>query len=164
MTSSRDRTLDEITRFRFAQSDMQQVVAAAEALVDEHADGYGHLGRALETALVVCYARPFSKDNAVGSLGHKWPPLKRFRDLHRELLGLRNRVYAHTDRTVAREVVEVSQLLGRPFSGSWTEAWHPIDPSVLPTIITLATELQYELAAAIHQRAARLDVTAKASD
>jgi hypothetical protein len=54
--------------------DMDHVVAAAEAIQREHATGGASLPllRALETAVAVCYWRPFSQSNrGVGHLGDK---------------------------------------------------------------------------------------------
>ncbi|MGH9320577.1 MAG: hypothetical protein ACRD3V_11920 [Vicinamibacteria bacterium] len=151
--SKRQRLLDEITRFRLAQSDMRQVIAAAETLAEEH--HHGDLCRALETAIVVCYARPFGRKNAVGALGRKWEPLKQFPKLHAELLRLRNKVYAHTDKTEARQVVDIAAMLGLE-SPAWTEGWHPINREALPPIIALARQMEASLAAAVDDRLNRL--------
>ena len=104
-----DRLMREIERFRLAQSDMRQVIAAAQALHQERHNG--DLCRALETAIVVCYARPFGKRNKVGALHENWEPLKEFPKLHTELLNLRDKVYAHTDETEARQVVDAGAML-----------------------------------------------------
>jgi hypothetical protein len=122
------------------------VIAAVDALAAENLNGY--LCRALETAIVVCYARPFGKRNAVGALGDNWPPIvERFPDLHAQLLSLRDEVYAHTDRTRARDVVDVGELLGLE-TPAFTEGWHPIDRSALPAISELARQLEQCLDAA----------------
>lgn len=68
MRASRTWLKNEIRRCQLARGDMLQVMAAAVALDSERKNGY--LCRALETAIVVCYARPFSPRNAVGGTRH----------------------------------------------------------------------------------------------
>jgi hypothetical protein len=67
--SEKHRLVNEIRRYRLAQADMRQVIAAVDALADEHHNGY--LCRALETAIVVCYARAFAAGNEIGTLGDR---------------------------------------------------------------------------------------------
>jgi hypothetical protein len=148
----RQRLLNEITRFRLAQADMRQVMAAVEALSKEHQNGY--LCRALETAIVVCYARPFGSKNKVGPIGKKWAPLKSFPKLHAELLRLRDKVYAHTDKTEARQVVDAGKMIGA--ESAWTEGWHAIRREALPVIHELARQLEASLGAAVEDRVAKL--------
>jgi hypothetical protein len=76
--------------------------------------------RPLETALAVCYARPWTK-SSIGQLGEQWLPedgegLKR----HRDLIRLRNKLYAHTDDDLgARGIRDVSGG-GKPtFATEW---------------------------------------------
>ena len=49
--SEKNRLVNELRRYRLAQADMRQVLAAVESLTKEHHNGY--LCRALETAIVV---------------------------------------------------------------------------------------------------------------
>jgi hypothetical protein len=69
--SERNRLVNEIRRLRLAEADMAQVAAAADTLMHEHLNG--DLCRALETAIAVCYARPFGSSNQVGVLGQECP-------------------------------------------------------------------------------------------
>jgi hypothetical protein len=66
-----DSLRDEILRFRLAQADMEQAAAAAAFLVGRRGGEAraGALDRAVETGLVVCYARPFGASNRVGGAG-----------------------------------------------------------------------------------------------
>jgi hypothetical protein len=50
----------------------------------------------LMVGLICLYARPFMTSEGMASLSHDIVPA-RFRDLHRELLRLRNKMFAHTD-------------------------------------------------------------------
>lgn len=141
--SERNRLRNEILRFQLAASDMRQAAAAAEHLAGEHLNG--DLCRALETAIVICYARPFAGGNKAGALGEEWAPtppeLVPFHDL---LLAARDSVYAHNDRTAARTIRDVSELVDLtdecPPDGAtiFAEEWIPIRRDALPTIVLMA--------------------------
>jgi hypothetical protein len=125
----------ELTRLRLAQSDMAQAAAAAEALKGEREES--PLGRALETACVVIYARPFTS-NKVGRLGEEWAPTDpEERALHDELCKRRNQVYAHSDETPLREVVDIGASIGKDHP-VYAEQWHPVNRDVLPAFIAMA--------------------------
>ena len=98
---------------------MNQVAAAAAALQGERLNG--DLCRALETAIAVCYSRPYGGSNRVGVLGNEWLP-EDPGDLavHARLLELRDQVYAHTDRTDARDITDVFG------DGFYAEEWRPL--------------------------------------
>jgi hypothetical protein len=158
--SERNKLVNDLRRFRLAQSDMQQVVAAATHLASEHLNG--DLCRALETAIVICYARPFDGRNAVGRLGDEFVPTDAVpRRIHQELLRLRDKVYAHTDRTDARDVVDLGQEFDLQ-SPLYAEQWRPLDRRVLAGIIHLAVEVEGRLREAAAEREAKL--AAKLSD
>ena len=70
--NERNRLLNELRRFLLAASDMRQAAAAAEHLSTERLNG--DLCRALETAIVICYSRPFARGNKAGTLGAEWVP------------------------------------------------------------------------------------------
>lgn len=69
---------------------------------------------------------------------------------------LRDQVYAHTDRTDARQVVDVSDAFGLA-SPAFTEGWHPIDREALLAITELARQLELSLASAVAERVAQLE-------
>lgn len=122
---------------------MRQAAAAAEHLSAEHLNG--DLCRALETAIVVCYTRPFASGNKAGTLGSEWaPPAPELVPLHDLLLDARNKVYAHNDRTGARGIRDVRELVDLedewPAAGGtiFAEEWIPIRRDALPTIVLLA--------------------------
>ena len=78
--------------------DMDHVIAAAEAIQREHESGAPNLSllRALETAVVVCYWRPFSQSN---TLGHLRKSDAHDPALHAQLKTWRDEAHAHTDES-----------------------------------------------------------------
>ena len=152
--TERSRLQNQIRRFRFAAADMRQASMAARTLTSEHVNE--DLCRALETAIAVCYARPFTRDSDRKRLDDKWAP-EETPLLHKALLALRHQVYAHTDpNTEARQLIDLSEFFGESGHGH-TEAWLPLNRDVLPTIVWMcdaqaerfireAQELEEELA------------------
>jgi hypothetical protein len=133
--SDRNRLENELRRLRLAQSDMVQAAAAAEALKGEREES--PLGRALETACVVIYARPFSS-NKIGRLGDEWAPDDPEEGaLHDELCRKRDQVYAHSDKTAMRDVVDMGTSIGKEHP-VYFEQWHPVNRDVLPAFIRMA--------------------------
>ncbi len=133
--SEQNRLLRQLKRLRLAQSDMAQAAAADEALKGEREESA--LGRALETACVVIYARPFTS-NKVGRLGDEWAPTDPGeRALHDELCKKRDQVYAHSDKTGPREVVDIGPSIGKDHP-VYAEQWHPVNREVLDAFIRMA--------------------------
>jgi hypothetical protein len=142
-TNERNRLLNETRRFLLAASDMRQAAAAADHLATEHRNG--DLCWALETAIVICYSRPFARGNKTGTLGAEWaPPAPELVPLHDLLLDARDKVYAHNDRTGARGIRDVRELVdlddewlaeGGPI---FAEEWLPIRRDALPAIALMA--------------------------
>ena len=134
--SERNSLMREVRRFRFAQADMRQAAAAAEALSREHHND--DLCRALESAIVVIYARPFARRNQVGMLGDEWAPTEPLlHNLHNELLEKRNQVYAHSDETAMRDVIDIGATLGKDHP-VYSEQWLPVSRPMLPIFIRMA--------------------------
>lgn len=134
-----DKLLYEIRRYRFAQSDMRQAGAAALLLNEPSVRLNGDVERVLETGLVVTYARPFTA-GGVGTLGgkHARPEAEEHRLLHMEMLARRNDLYAHSDITERREVVDAFAGFGTgTLGGKYFEAHHPVDRGQLPSVIAL---------------------------
>jgi hypothetical protein len=103
LTESTPLTPDESHRLTLANSDMRQAAAAAR-LLETQTDF--HTRSALETAISVCYARPWLKSNQLGKLKDKWlPTTGADRDLHELLLDLRHKTYAHTDPAGGRKAI-----------------------------------------------------------
>jgi hypothetical protein len=112
---------------------MDQAAAAARALETE--DEY-LLARALETAIAVCYMRPFTK----GSLGELPPSFVPAADpdarYHAELKTLRNKVYAHTDKAGGRSAsMNVDAVDEGLVTFAHRDVWFPIERGALPTLI-----------------------------
>jgi hypothetical protein len=132
---------------RLAQADMRQTLAAITALTEERHNGY--LCRALETAIIVCYARAFASGNEIGTLGEEWAPEEAtLRALHDQVLRLRDQVYAHTDRRAgARDIADVATQFGLD-APMFTEGWRPIKREVLPALGALAEYQEQRFASA----------------
>jgi hypothetical protein len=95
----------ELRRLTVALADMAAARSLADLLLERRHGAALEIG--LMTGLVVSYARPFSASNHIGRLGGRWerfPDQPPFKAWHIQLQGLRDRVYAHTDRTLLREV------------------------------------------------------------
>jgi hypothetical protein len=84
-----------------AVSDMEQAIAAAQALTVETD---GRRARALETAIAVCYMRPFTGRRPVRLPDEYVPSAPLDAQGHAELKTPRNKVYAHTDRAAGGHV------------------------------------------------------------
>jgi hypothetical protein len=91
----------EQERLVLAMYDMRQAAAAA-LILEQQADFPAR--RAIETAISVCYARPFIDSNQGGKLKKKWLPADGpDRELHNRLVKLRHKTYAHTDPAGGRK-------------------------------------------------------------
>ena len=136
------RLKNRIRRLRLAQADMEQTAAAAAFLAVN--PGQGALDRALETAVVICYSRPFAASNRVGALSRdEWAPTNvELRKLHYTLFDLRDSVYAHNDKTLERGVQELAHLFGPAYDDHYAEAFQPAPPSLWPQVEELAREMQ----------------------
>jgi hypothetical protein len=94
---------------------MEQAIEAARAIERdaqrESAGGEPNVQfvRALETAIAVCYWRPFTPSSSTGFLSavRDGPPLSsEFNQLHHQLKTMRDRAYAHTDKRSGRDAGE----------------------------------------------------------
>ena len=84
-----------------AVDDMSQAGAALQALEREHANY--NLTLALETAIVVSYARAFTQSTLLQLDEDEYRPEDaRQSELHSKLLDLRDKAYAHTDKEGGR--------------------------------------------------------------
>jgi hypothetical protein len=142
----------------FAISDMYAVVSAAHMLVsdigEQRLDSGDRL--ALETGLVVSYARPFTQSRG----GYQLQPADEpddedARELHEWLLAQRNRVYAHTDETEARRVLELAEADLPPLE-NFNFRQSVIEPMRLGRIAAMATALAYRYKAAAELERSRL--------
>ena len=133
---------DKVTRFRLAASDMNLAVNAAAALVDAD-EGHGWSARVhqriIETGMVVTYARPFVESNEAG-LGRKWWPrdTEMDRELHDELVDLRNEYHTHARHTPRRRLENAASLLGDKGRPRWAESWERLPVWKLRPLADLA--------------------------
>jgi hypothetical protein len=133
--SERNRLRKQLRLLRFAAGDMRQARAAITALLATTVDNYVDLMLALETSIVVCYARPFTYGEGVGQLGTEWAPEDDHeRAVHDELLVLRDEAGAHTDKKSGRDVVERFELHDDGLTG-FQESWQALDREVLRTVV-----------------------------
>jgi hypothetical protein len=104
--------LAELKRLILAEADMKQTEAGARYIEASTMNEDAH--RALQTGVMVCYARPFTRRQGIGPLDRKeWAPGDvEEQALHRSILVLRDKVFAHTDDTDMREIVDAYALLG----------------------------------------------------
>jgi hypothetical protein len=101
-----------------ARNDMEQAAAAARALEQEEDM---NLARALETAIAVCYMRPFTKGG--GKVPDRFIPRDQPQaDYHRQLRDLRHKVHAHPDKTGPRTVtMNLEDQSGEEWAYAYTE-------------------------------------------
>lgn len=122
----------EQKRLVLAISDMLQAAAAARIL-NQQRDLQAR--RAIETAISVCYARPWIDSNRGGKLKNKWLPEDGpDRKLHHRLLELRRMTYAHSDPASGRKPFVQCGNEGVLGIG---EQWNSLPPSESPAIIAL---------------------------
>jgi hypothetical protein len=154
--SDRNRLTKEVRRLRFAAGDMRQAQAAIRALLATTEADDVNLMLALETAIAVCYVRPFTPRQGVGQLGDEWLPEKAAaRSLHDQLVDLRDRAYAHTDVDSGREVVDRAELFDDGVEG-FLESWLAMDRAVLPAVADMCRRQEDRFQAAARDRVAQL--------
>lgn len=136
-----EATLDEFRRFAvallLASADVKQASAACDMLDEGHDDP--NRARALETAIVVCYARAFTVSTLARLPALFAPPAgSEERQLHDILLTLRHKVYAHTDLESGRSVEKLTvEVEGDIAHVAHRESWQPLDTSRLDSIRAL---------------------------
>jgi hypothetical protein len=131
-----------------AASDMEQAIAAAEAL-DAESENL-ELMRALETAIAACYARPFTKGSMVDRLkASKWVSAGADRQLHDALMELRNQVYAHTDVSSGRKAsTEQVTLSDGTVTTTYSEGWWAFPREWIPPLVKQCREQAQQFRAA----------------
>lgn len=128
-------------RLALASADMAQAAAAAELLMGNVDAGDASIARALETAISVCYARPWLSSNNWGRLKKAWlPDDNGERDLHNQLVDLRKQTYAHNDTAGGRAPSATFSAPDVLYGVG--EAWRPLDRLVLPAIVSLCRKQQ----------------------
>ena len=135
-----------------AAIDMEQTIEAARAIERESdrvaagEEPNAELVRALETALAVCYWRPFTKSSIgrLDAVADGPPEASGMGDLHRTLKTMRDKAYAHTDEASGR-VAHVKEHVTQSGVSSevFSESWWAFPDDWLPRVIALA-EMQRE--------------------
>ena len=134
---SREHIRADIDRLRVTASDMRQAAAGAchlELIRAGELDRMnGDADRALETGVIVSYARPFTRQG-IGQLDSSvWEPASpEESSLHHAIIGLRDIRYAHTDRTGLRGTEDVFG------TGHFAEKWSELPDDAWPRIEALA--------------------------
>lgn len=145
MDDEKRKLREQVERLLLASNDMRYASAGAKylAAMKINSDAL----RAFETGVVVTYARPFTR-HGVGQLGRdEWAPEDQaHRAVHCELIWLRNRVFAHTDKTDMRGIVDVAPIGGIE-SGLYVEQHVPIGDWPLIAAVADAQEERFRLAA-----------------
>lgn len=141
---------DRLDGLYLAGADMHSALMTARYLQGIHPEAQGHVGgvptevrRGLETGMVVTCARPFNNNpprhlRLVGGLSED------LRSTHDEVLKRRNTVYAHTDRSQLRRIVELADaasretLLQELWESGFHEEWSEMTVRGLDDIAELA--------------------------
>ena len=133
----------------FAGGDMFDVIETSRYLLGEHPEAEGHdrqmpwhVRRTLETGLFVTYARPFVQTRGSGHMKHAPGLSAELQASHDEIVFRRNRVYAHTDQSPLRRILEMKDAKERAAwvenRGELREEWFPPTREGLQTAIALA--------------------------
>ena len=117
---------------------MRQAAAAAQAL--EHESNVD-LARALETAMMVCFMRPFTRSDL--QVPAKFWPTGQDREHLEKIKTRRDKVYAHTDKEAGRwtETVSVTRGGGR-VGMHFREGWNAIDRADIPGFVALCERIE----------------------
>lgn len=139
---------DQLRRLRLAAADMKLVASVAWWIMDPN--WYVRpWERALETAVVVIYARPYL-DSSKGGVGQRWRPADPDdRELHDRIIDeLRHPYHAHTDRGANRTLVDLSWVVGPDEPPYFEEHWSGLSHDELMRIAHLADRQHARLSAA----------------
>jgi hypothetical protein len=152
--SERNKLKKRQTALLLAASDMEQTVAAAHALAAEQEKD---LARALETAIVVCYMRPFAGGD-LGLSADDIPTEPGEAQRHESLKKQRDRVHAHSDKASGRKVqIQISGFDGEVVTVTGREQWLPFPRDLLPLVIEHAELLKQRFQIAAVNIQVRLD-------
>jgi hypothetical protein len=121
----------------------------------EHRGQARYFERVIETGMVVTYARAFAGSNRAGLDDDDDAPTDpRDRELHDELVGLRNRYHAHADHTPEWTLTDTRRLLGEAGRPLFSEQWSQLPAAKLRALADLAARQRERFAEEAH----RLDV------
>ena len=147
---------DRIARLKRAAVDMEPVEHAAEGLIEarENRGEARYFERVIETGMVVTYARAFAGTNRAGLDDADARIDQHDRELHDELVSLRNRYHAHADHTPEWTLTDTRRLLAVPGRPLFSEQWSQLPAAKLRALADLAARQHKRFA----EEASRLDV------
>jgi len=92
----------ELHKLAVARLDIIEAQAACQYIIDNISDLGDPLYYPHSVTLVICYARPFTRNNVYGALGNKWSefPNEPVAGMHKQLIDARNTFVAHSDGSV----------------------------------------------------------------
>ncbi|HEY2209865.1 MAG TPA: hypothetical protein VGH26_11320 [Gaiellaceae bacterium] len=138
--SKRTRLVKEQRALLLGASDMRQAAAAARAL--EHEQDVD-LARALETAMMVCFMRPFTRSDL--QVPEKFFPLGEDGEHLENIKAHRDKVYAHTDTEAGRWAESVSYTFeGDGITMQFREGWNAINRAAVPDFVALCKRVEDE--------------------
>jgi hypothetical protein len=150
-----------ITSFDFGEA-RQFLAVLRKTIADEKTEDPAILRKAIETALVIAYIRPFSGNQSASDVASSPPNriLKSYsreeRALHDRLLGLRNTEFAHADAEAAQVKVHISMMRLVQFTLPVSRALRvPLSEGELELIETMLSKLHvavYDEMRAIEQQ------------
>lgn len=117
------------------------------------------VGRGLQTAMIVTYCRPFSRnferDHTAATLDDSFLDVysERERAFHSRLLDLRNQIFAHTDSEARDLKISTSELGGQTIA--WPRSHNPYPVMEQEELETLKTMLE-KLRGAISEKSIEL--------
>lgn len=94
----------ELHKLAVARFDIIQAQSACEYIIDNITDFGDPLYYPQSVTMIICYARPFTRNNVYGALGEKWSkfPNEPATGMHKQLINARNTVIAHSDGDVRK--------------------------------------------------------------
>jgi len=138
--AKRERLLKQQRALLLGASDMRQAAAAAHALEHESTPA---LARALETAMMVCFMRPFTKSDL--HVPEKFFPTGQDREHLDNIKAHRDKVYAHTDHEAGRWAESVSSTVeGGRVQMHFREGWNAINRAAVSDFVALCERIEHE--------------------
>ena len=101
----------EVYKLLVARSDVTAALDACDLMlkhVKDFLDDYKHgLYGPFLNAIIICYARPFTRNKPFGSLGEEWKSFSnaKHQQLHEDLIKYRDTMVAHSDFEIRKVVV-----------------------------------------------------------
>jgi hypothetical protein len=107
MPESRSAKKKELYRLAVARSDIRAAKTTCDLLI-QHVEGLGDdLYQPLFHAIVIAYARPFTRNKPLGPLPAEWSKFSNahFQETHDELIKARHQFIAHSDEEIRKAII-----------------------------------------------------------